>query len=201
MQPVVFRSGRYGVRAVTAALLEKHGFTVDTSIAPHTSFTDEGGPDFSGFEFEPFWFGTGRRLLEVPLCHSVVGWAGQIGRAAYRSLAQPQMPEALLSLLTRSRAAERITLSPEGNSLDDMRRLVRWLRARRCAILPLSFHSSSLAIGHNPYVQSKAELHAFYDRLSGTLAFLADEVECRFVTLPELPALMQPAAAGPGAPR
>lgn len=191
-RPVVFRSGRYGLSAVTAALLEKHGFTVDASIAPRTSFKDDGGPDFSGFEFAPFWFGAERRLLEVPLCRSVVGWAGEVGRAAYRRLAQPRLPSAWLSLLTRSRAAERITLSPEGNSLADMRRLVRGLRQRGGALLPLSFHSSSLAIGQNPYVRSKADLHAFYDRLSGAMAYLADEVGCRFVALEEVPSLMRP---------
>lgn len=191
--PVVFRSGRYGVSQATAGLLEKHGFEVDTSVAPHTNFADEGGPDFARFEFAPFWFGERRRLLEVPLCRSIVGWGGDIGRAAYRMLAPPPrawMP--LLALLTRSRAAERITLSPEGNNLGDMRRLVNWLRGRGCQVLPLSFHSSSLAIGHNPYVRSKAELHLFYDRLSGALDYLADATGCSFVTLPEIPALMRP---------
>jgi hypothetical protein len=193
VQPVVFRSGRYGVSAVTAALLEKHGFTVDASIAPRTDFTDEDGPDFSGFEFAPFWFGAERRLLEVPLCRSVVGWAGGLGRAAYRGLAQPRRAGLWMSLLTRSRAAERITLSPEGSSLADMRRLVRGLLGRGGGLLPLSFHSSSLAIGQNPYVRSKAELHAFYDSLSGAMAYLADEVGCRFVALEQLPPLMRPA--------
>lgn len=188
IRPRVFRSGRYGLSAVTAALLEKHGFTVDASLAPHTSFTDEDGPDFSAVEFAPFWFGAERRLLEVPLCRSVVGWAGAVGRAAYRWLAPPHRPGLLLSLLTRSRAAERITLSPEGNSLADMRRLVRGLGG---GVLPLSFHSSSLAIGQNPYVRSKAELHAFYDRLSGMMAYLADEVGCRFTALEDLPRLMR----------
>jgi hypothetical protein len=196
--PVVFRSGRYGFGAVTAALLEKHGFTVDASIAPRTSFSDENGPDFSGFEFAPFWFGRERRLLEVPLCRSVVGWAGAPGRAMYRRLARPHSAGPERSLLTRSRAAERITLSPEGNNLDDMRRLVRGLRRRGGTLLPLSFHSSSLAIGQNPYVQTKAELHAFYDRLSGIMAYLADEVGCRFVALEDVPALMQPPAPAIG---
>lgn len=191
--PLVFRSGRYGVSAVTAALLEKHGFTVDTSVAPHTNFAEERGPDFEEFEYMPFWFGERRRLLEVPLCRSIVGWGGALGREAYRRLGQPALAGLpLQGLLTRSRAAERITLSPEGNSLGDMRRLVRWLVGRGSAVLPLSFHSSSLAVGRNPYVGSKAELHLFYDRLSGALEYLADSVGSRFVTLPELPALMLP---------
>jgi hypothetical protein len=196
--PVVFRSGRYGVSGVTAALLEKHGFEVDTSVAPRTSFAKEGGPDFEGFEYTPFWFGEHRRLLEVPLCRSIVGWGGRAGRAAYQMLASPSLAKLpLQALLARSRAAERITLSPEGNSLADMRRLARWLRGRGCQVLSLSFHSSSLAIGHNPYVRSKADLHQFYDRLSGTLEFLADTIGCGFVTLPEIPALMHPSPREP----
>ena len=197
-EPTVFRSGRYGLGAATAALLEAHGFEVDTSVAPRTDFTAKGGPDFTAFDCAPFWFGERRALLELPLCRSIVGWGGAPARAGYQALAHRSGPvQRLVSLLTRSRAAERITLSPEGNTLPEMRRLVRWLLARGDSVLPLSFHSSSLVSGLNPYVCSKADLHAFYDRLSATLAFLADDVGCRFASLPELPTLMHPALAHP----
>lgn len=193
VEPVVFRSGRYGLSATTTTLLEKHGFEVDTSLAPRTDLSIEGGPDFSRFEYLPFWFGAERRLLEVPLCRSIVGWGGPLLGALFQKLMQPPLMELRISsVLTRSRAAERITLSPEGNDLAAIRRLVRRLVARGCTVLPLSFHSSSLVVGRNPYVGSKVELHAFYDRLSATLAFLGDEVGCHFASLPQVPAMMRP---------
>ena len=174
--PTVFRSGRYGLSPQTPALLEKHGFTVDTSLAPRTDFRAEGGPDYANFDCDPFWFGADRRLLEVPLCRSIVGWGGPASAAMYRALDRPWAQRSRLpALLTRSRCAERITLSPEGNNFAAMRRLTRGLLARGQSVLALSFHSSSLEIGGSPYVQSRADLHDFYDRLSEILDHLAGQ--------------------------
>ena len=182
--PTIFRGGRYGFGANTAFLLEKHGFAVDTSVAPRTDFRAEGGPDYRGFEYGPFWFGRRRDLLELPLCRSVVGWGGGAGTAAYRALSArwtARLP--MRALLTRSHCAERITLSPEGNDVSAMRRLASGLQARGQFLLALSFHSSSLAIGGNPYVRSRADLHTFYDRLSGILHHLSTRTGCRFTDL------------------
>lgn len=192
--PTVFKAGRYGIGRQTVELLEKHGFLVDTSIAPRTDFGAEGGPDFQDFDTTPFWFGAPRRLLELPVCREVVGWAGPLAPAVYRPLSGPgaSMPRALLSWL---RCAERITLSPEGNDAAAMQRLVRGLATRRGRVLTISFHSSSLAVGHNPYVGSQAELHQFYDRLSAVLDGLAGEASTRFAgTLELVDLLTEPAA-------
>ncbi|HET9148424.1 MAG TPA: hypothetical protein VFN77_10255, partial [Acetobacteraceae bacterium] len=145
MPPRIFRAGRYGIGPNTPRLLEAFGFTIDTSVAPRTSMVHEGGPDYSEDDFFPFWFGMQRDILELPLCRSVVGWGGTLGAALYRFLAGPETPRrALAALLASSECAERITLSPEGNDVRAMRRLVRRLRARGQQIFPISFHSSSL---------------------------------------------------------
>ena len=196
--PTAYRAGRYGLGEHTPLLLEKHGFAIDTSIAPRTSFTAEGGPDHTGYDCNLFWFGKERRLLEVPLCRSIVGWAGQYAPMLYRALARSSSPSGLLSILARLRCAERITFSPEGNDVPAMRRLARGLVARNQAVLALSFHSSSLQVGRNPYVQSKAELHAFYDRLSAILDHLASGLSFRFAGLAQLPDFL--AQPGPPAP-
>jgi hypothetical protein len=190
--PRIYRAGRYGLGEHTAGILERHGFTIDTSVAPHTNFTAEGGPDYSGYAYRPFWFGEHTGMLELPLCRSIVGWSGRLAPAIYRALSAPTFVSLrILTLLTRSRCAERITLSPEGNDLAAMIRLVNRLCASGHQIFTLSFHSSSLAIGRNPYVQTRAELHAFYDRLSGILDFMATHQSMRFASLAEIPALMQ----------
>ncbi len=187
--PAVFRAGRYGISADTPALLEKHGFAVDTSVAPCTSFTDEKGPDFSADDYAPFWFGRSRRVLEVPLCRSITGWGGQAAAYVYRRLAAAPT-QILPGLLAWTRCAERITLSPEGNDVSAARRLVHSLLARGQGVLALSMHSSSLSVGQNPYVRSRAELHRFYDQLSAILDVLANRFDVRFVPAIELPALL-----------
>ena len=194
--PAVFKAGRYGIGRQTVELLEKHGFMVDTSIAPRTDFGDEGGPDFQDFDTAPFWFGATRRLLELPVCREVVGWAGALAPALYRPVAGPalSLPRAVLSWL---RCAERITLSPEGNDTAAMRRLVHRLAENGRSVLTISFHSSSLAVGHNPYVGSQAELHQFYDRLSALLDGLAGEASTRFASTLELVDLLTEATTPP----
>ena len=198
--PRVFKAGRYGVGGQTVALLERLGFLIDTSIAPRTDLGAEGGPDFFAYDVRPFWFGTSRRLLELPVCRDIVGWAGALAPELYRPFAGPgpSLPRAVLSWL---RIAERITLSPEGNDTAAMRRLIRGQKAADQRVLTLSFHSSSLAVGHNPYVQSYKELHMFYDRLSAVLDGLARRPETRFAAVPELAQLLSEApAAGRGRP-
>jgi hypothetical protein len=191
--PKIYRAGRYGLSQHTPTLLEKHGFTIDTSIAPRTNFAADGGPDYRDFDNAPFWFGQQASLLEVPLCRGIVGWGGGFGPAFYGRLAeQSEQRSGLLSLLARSRCVERITLSPEGNDFTAMLRLLHGLLDRGHSVFPLSFHSSSLQNGTNPYVRSTADLHLFYDRLSGILDHMASKLAFRFMALAAVPDQLVP---------
>ena len=73
LQPTVYKAGRYGFGPSTADLLDQEGFLVDTSLIPRTRYTDAGGPDFSKFDYGPFWFGADRRLLELPVTRALTG--------------------------------------------------------------------------------------------------------------------------------
>ena len=192
MAPRMYRAGRYGLGEHSADLLEELGFTIDTSLAPRTTFAGEGGPDFSGYDYRPFWFGRQGRLLEVPLCREVVGWGGALAPGLYRAVSAPGLAGLRAqAVVTRLRCAERITLSPEGNDLAAMARLVRRLHGAGHRLFVLSFHSSSLAVGRNPYVQTRADMHAFYDRLSGILDLMADRYAMRFTSLSRLPGFLE----------
>jgi hypothetical protein len=188
--PVTFRAGRYGLSRSTTHLLEKYGFTVDTSLAPRTDFTKSGGPNFSRYDCDTFWFGDRRALLEMPLCRSLVGWGGALAPLMYQAAVSPLMARChVASVLSRLRCAERITLSPEGNDYAAMRRFLRHRRSHRQSVFSLSFHSSSLCPGRNPYVRSKRDLHVFYDRLSAIVDAMAN-IGFAFATLAEMPALL-----------
>jgi hypothetical protein len=191
--PLVFRSGRYGLGRHTARLISALGITIDTSVAPCTSMADEGGPDYSRINFEPFWFGDDQKLLELPLCRSIIGWGGAYGRLAYRRVMQPGRQRQMIgAALARLGCAERVTLSPEGNGARAVRRLTNALIAHQQRVLPLSFHSSSIWPGRNPYVRNRRDLHRFFDDLSAMLTDLADRHGCRFVRTDEIPNLLAP---------
>lgn len=186
--PKMYRAGRYGLGQHTAALLQELGFTVDCSLAPRTDFSGQAGPDYTNYKFEPFWFGQSRSVLEVPLCREVVGWSGGLAPVLYRAATRRTMRRLRADgLLSWVRCAERVTLSPEGNNGRALRRLASQLYAARTGIFVVSFHSSSLMVGANPYVSSRADVHEFYDRLSSLFSYLVDSLGVSFEKLADVP--------------
>ena len=97
-------------------------------------------------------------------------------------------------MLSRLRCAERVTLSPEGNDTPAMLRLLRHRQRYGQTVFSLSFHSSSLVPGRNPYVRSKANLHVFYDRLSAILDAMASS-GFDFASLADVPGLLDAEAS------
>ncbi len=196
--PKVYRAGRYGIGRQTALLLEKHGFEIDTSVAPAKFLPRRGRPGIFGRGIRIVLVRGKTQLLEMPLCRSVVGWGGQIGRSMYKSLSASHSHTRLLSLLTRTRCAERVTLSPEGNDPGAMKRLVRHMLKTNHSILTASFHSSSFTVGGNPYVETRANLHGFYDRLSEILDYMIYDAGFVPRNILQIPALLAPPSPSGG---
>jgi hypothetical protein len=190
-RPTIFRAGRYGLSRNTPHLLEKHGFRIDTSLAPRSDLSAQGGPDGRCDGAGLFWFGERASLLEVPLCRDVVGWGSAwAGRWAGLEREPGALAALRAGLLARSRCAERVTLSPEGNDVAAMRRLLRGLRGRSQGVFALSFHSSSLAAGRNPYVGDASGLRVFYAALEAILGHMRAALPGGFVRLDDIPALL-----------
>jgi hypothetical protein len=175
-RPPCYQAGRFGIGPNTAGLLEELGFEVDFSVCPPFDYSAEGGPDFSRFGCETYWFGQRRRLLGIPLTGAYVGWVRGGAHAVYRAACTPagrrlRAPGALAAL----RAVDRLRLSPEGFEPRHHRRLTEHLLAQGVRVFTWSYHTPSLAPGHTPYVRSEAELAAFLDRFTAYFEwFLGD---------------------------
>jgi hypothetical protein len=162
-RPTTYQAGRYGFGPRTAEHLISLGYTVDTSASPPFDFGADGGPDYSCFEADPFW-ACGRGLLVVPITGAFVGYFRAAAPAIHRwCQREPWKVARAAALLARARAIERIRLSPEGFSLDDMQRLTTHLLARGTRVFALSFHSPSLAPGHTQYVRTLADRDRLLD--------------------------------------
>jgi hypothetical protein len=177
LHPVVYRAGRYGVGLSTAEFLEELGYEIDTSVVPYSDFRPDLGPDFGACGQRPYWFGRQRPLLELPL---TVGWAGLlagVGKPLHDLVFSP-----LLRLfrapgvLARLRLFERIRLSPEGITFDEMRRLTLALLRSGIRTFSLTYHSPSLMPGNTPYVRTEAELETFLMTIDEYLSFFIGEV-------------------------
>lgn len=163
--PTVFKAGRYGIGRQTPGLLAELGYRVDTSYCPSFDFSAEGGPDFSRCSPAPGWLGSGEgRIMELPMSSSFVGLLGRYARRLVRLAEGPTGRRLRLSgILSRSRLAERLVLSPEGFTPSEHRRLTRYLLAAGVRTLSWTFHSPSLKPGCTPYVRSRQERDRFLD--------------------------------------
>jgi hypothetical protein len=168
-RPRIYKAGRYGIGPNTFGLLDELGFDIDLSPAPPFDYRAGGGPDFSRRGLAPEWHG---RVLSIPGTGALVGWLPD--RRVY-ALASHMQPLRLGGILARLGAVERLNLSPEGHTLAEMTRLLRWLHGRGERLFVLSLHSPSLEPGHTPYVRSEAELDAFLATLDGFLRVFMQE--------------------------
>lgn len=165
-RPTVYKAGRYGFGPHTARTLVELGYGVDLSGCPAFDLSADGGPDYSTLGPEPYWFGPDRTLLGVPTSGAFVGWLARLaGRSApflHRAAHRPPFLQARLpGILSRTRALERLMLSPEGHDGVLLKRLTRALVARGVRTFTFSFHSPSLRPGCTPYIRDTRQLMEF----------------------------------------
>ena len=183
VQPRIYKAGRYGVGRATAQILAELGYEIDLSVVPGTDLTRQFGPDFSHCGAHPYWFGGAPALLEIPLSIGYTGLLAHTGSLAY-ALTMNERLKAwhVPGILARLRLVERITLTPEGISFDEQRRLTRALLDEGQRVFSFSYHSPSLAPGNTPYVQNEADLRGFLQRIEQYLEFFAGELGGRAAT-------------------
>jgi glycosyltransferase involved in cell wall biosynthesis len=176
-QPRIYKAGRYGLGASTAAILETLGYAVDTSALPHTDLRFKGGPDLRGFTARPFLFGEERQLLQLPVTRGFVGRANsRCARLFALVEGETRLAGLARGALARTGLIDRVTLTPEGIGLAQMKALTRALLARGQRVFVLSFHSPSLEPGHTPYVADAAARGAFLGRIEAYLDFFLGEL-------------------------
>ena len=164
-RPDTYLAGRYGNGPNSAAILEELGYEVDISVAPPIDYSADGGPDYSGYTADPFWFGKRRRLLGLPGAGGYAGWLKSAGTPFYRFITHDSLKWARLpGIISRLRAFERIRLSPEDYTLSEMCRLTRSMLTDGQRIFVFSFHSPSVHPGFTPYVRDMAGLDRFLDK-------------------------------------
>ena len=187
--PVSYRSGRFGFSAEHVASLERHGYRVESSVAPLFSETHKGGPEFVEAPLRPYFLaydnasGPGAsNVLEVPVSAALNRRLPAWLRHAYARAPKPYMTTRILRALGIVRMR---WLRPSYSSLDDMIGLARDLARAREPVLNLLFHSSEAIVGGSPYNRTEAELTAFCDRLERFFEYATTELQARPATFTE----------------
>lgn len=191
-RPKSYLAGRYGFGPNTGEILDDLGYEVDISPAIPLDFRADGGPDYSGYDSRPFWFGENRRLLGLPGTGAYVGSLQPLGTPFYRAIQRPWARALRLpGILSRLRLFERLRLSPEDYSLADMKRLTLALMKQGCRHYVFSFHSPTVMPGGTPYVKNDADLRRFLDACSGYCRFFAEELQGKGMTALEFKAYVE----------
>ena len=175
-RPTVYKAGRYGIGQNTARTLESLRLTIDLSPTPGFNYAGEGGPDFSRYSNKPFMFGSESSLLSIPCTGGYVGYLGEASRSIYELATRPAfMKMRVPGILSRLGAVERIRLSPEGYTLDEMIALSDFLVNKGCKVLTLSFHSPTVRPGCTPYVKNSKDLAEFLAKISNYIDYFISE--------------------------
>lgn len=184
VRPRIYRAGRYGFGTSTVQVLQSLGYEIDSSILPTTSLQSDGGPDFSDFISSPFWLGETLDLFELPLSRGFSGQLHKFGPAiAPLIFGRIGMRLMLPGVLARLGLLERGTLTPEGMTLVEMKRLTQSMLRGGSKLLCMSLHSSTiLPRKSNLYVKDERELSEFLARIDGYLTWFSTEYNSTFVT-------------------
>ena len=166
--PVIYKAGRYGIGPNTASILEQQGFEIDLSVRAHADFSDIEGPDFSLFSSRPYWFGSRRQMLEIPVAGGFSGLFRHRGAALHRiAMRRAVRPLRMRGIMKRLRLVHKLDMSPEASSLAELQTLASVLHDDGLRVFGFAFHSPSIEPGHTPYVRTDADLQDFITRCRG----------------------------------
>ena len=181
--PTLFKAGRYGIGPNTLEEIERQGFEIDLSLCPCFDYSGDGGPDFRAFDSRPSWFGRSRRLLSLP---TTAGRGGLL-RGSWAPITD-RLTSAAACRLGIDRLATRLDLlhprrlSPEGNTLAELRRLTRDLYRGGLRVFTLTLHSPSFTPGKTPYVRCAEDLDRMIAVLDEYLSFFRNELDGEFTS-------------------
>lgn len=183
-KPTTYLAGRYGVGKHTLANLKTLNYSCDISISPFCDFSHQEGPDFSQFNNDCFvkegvlhWPHTTAILSIVP---SIARWFNENPKQ-FETLQRNVLTKFLMKLLR----VKRQRLSPEGFSLNDLKKITQTQLSLGQSNFILSFHSPSVMSGLTPYVRNKAEEDAFLKTTLDFSKWFKNKYQMNFVRINE----------------
>ena len=174
VRPTTYRAGRNGFDGGTLPILERLGYTVDTSVDPLFNERRKGGMAFAGAPVEPYHPSYddvrrpgGSSILEVPITAATDPPLPKALERAYALLPAIPYRGALKRLGVRP-----VWLRPSYTSRERMIAFASRLHATGVSCFNIIFHSSELLPGGSPYTPDAASVERFLSDLRALLAHL-----------------------------
>lgn len=169
--PLMFRAGRYGAGAHTAALLAEKGICFDSSARTLFDYRRDGGPDYAEHPARPYWLAK-ERVAELPVTSVYTGALKHLGAGLF---GKDSEPSALRGPLSRLGLLSRVPLTPEGVGVEDAKCGIDAAIVQQLPLMIFSFHSPSVVPGNTSYVRNAEQAEAFHDWWHQIFAYLQDK--------------------------
>jgi peptidoglycan/xylan/chitin deacetylase (PgdA/CDA1 family) len=184
--PNSFRAGRFGLSDKTLSILEKLNYSVDTSVAPFSSWKNE--INFFGAPTQPYFPDQNNfdmRLVEIPVTIGA-SWWDYIPKFVLKIVPSDSLFWGVLRKhLHLERKFRPIWLRPTFATFDQMKKLEKRERMKKQDVfLNMMFHSVDFSAGHSPYAQDVMEVNVYKKRLISILSYLKSN-GYQFITLSE----------------
>jgi peptidoglycan/xylan/chitin deacetylase (PgdA/CDA1 family) len=178
VRPTTYRAGRNGFDGRTLPILERLGYTVDTSVDPLFNERRKGGMVFAGAPIEPYhpdYSDVTRKgkspVLEVPITSATTPRLPKALEALYTQLPPLPYRGAFKRLGLRG-----VWLRPSYTPLPAMLAFADRLAAAGASCFNVIFHSSEILPGGSPYTPDEASVARFLDELRALLEHLTGKL-------------------------
>jgi hypothetical protein len=189
--PRSFRGGRYSSGGAIHEFLQDHGFLVDASVCPYSTWPDDGAPDYRRRGLEPVRLpprrGGQSALWEIPLTLAFTRrpyalwrwWYDLVERTWLRRLR-------LVGIGERLGIVRKVWLNFESPLGTHMRALLDRLQRIGIQTICFTVHSSSLLAGGNSFTRTEADAEQLFQRLETVFRALRREPAFQPATITEV---------------
>lgn len=182
--PVSFRAGRWAFNNSVARSLYNLGFKIDTSVTPYTEWSEWHGMDYSNCTPYPYHFSFDNifkpsengELLQVPASigflqknYARCNWLFKLTDSWIMKKVH------LRGVLSRLKILNKVFLSPEMSTGQEMIDLAERMKSLGFPILNLFFHSTTLLPGCSPFVNNSEEKELFLQNITQFLEYVTNE--------------------------
>ena len=178
MDPVSFRSGRWGFDQTVAENIHRLGYKVDTSVSPYLNWESYHGPDFSNRSPMPQIVhmgesgSPGSSILEVPATIGFLQGNYDLCNACLKAISGSALRHFhLIGILDKLKIINKVWLSPESDDAGKMIQLAESIKRNNYPILNMFFHSPSLQHGLTHFTKTKEEEEELTSRIEKFLKY------------------------------
>jgi hypothetical protein len=208
LRPSSFRAGRFGVGRATIEALIRNEIYVDSSVTPLLTWESQGGPSFIGAPNLPYRLEGGEdvrshsasgRVVEVPVTVGFTRFRPRSWSRIARLFANPlartlHLPGAAY----RIGLVQRVILTPETYTAEEMLRVSRRFLAAGAPYLHMYLHSSSLLAGLTPFGETQEQVDGIFARIHDYVTGLREIADVRTLTVSEAAHVFDPRTAAAG---